>query len=490
MKNLSVYLAKQYIKKFYETLSLGMDKKEVQALKKSVEKYEDTSYIKEKMKDFDLSVFKNKYSENKNERIGRYEKLLTDIDEFYDVNFKGKEIIDVKVIKEELNNLSNRIIESLNDYEYLTEVSQLYEFKNNINVELQVYVDKHKSEEYMDMSIFHNSVTNIIKDNKNVISKLIEDNQKDEDEYVNLYLEKVYRSYSIIFDNSTGKITSIPGWAKGLLFCAPWIIGFCVFTIYPLIQTFIFSFSSVDISPDGYTTTFVGSANYINVLTSSTAVIDALKSHLIEMIVTVPVITIFALIFALLLNTKIKASGFFRTIFFFPVIITSGPIVKILFQQGIGSMPGINTLVDLDSLMAPLPDFLKTAINVLTSKFTLILWCTGIQTLVFLTSLQKIDKGVYEASAIDGASKWEQFWKVTLPAINPTIVINVVFTTVMQSIFSINPIIMMIQSQEVVYNGYGYRSALSFLYFAITVVILVVFVLIFKKHERKGRGNK
>ena len=104
---------------------------------------------------------------------------------------------------------------------------------------------------------------------------------------------------------------------------------------------------------------------------------------------------------------------------------------------------------------------------------------------------QKGYKGVYEASAIDGANKWEQFWKVTFPAINPTIIINVVFTTVMQSIFALNPIILKIQSDmndTSEGKGYGYSSALAFTYFLVMIIVLVIFVLIFKRKEKKKGG--
>ena len=195
----------------------------------------------------------------------------------------------------------------------------------------------------------------------------------------------------------------------------------------------------------------------------------------------------------MLLNTKIKSKGFFRTIFFFPVIITSGPVIKILMEQGVTAMTGVNTLLDVEVVTAQMPELVRIAFNMLTNEFIMILWFSGIQILVFVTGLQKIDKGVYEASAIDGANKWEQFWKVTLPAINPTIVINVVFTTVMQSIFALNPIILKIQADmndTSEGKGYGYSSALAFTYFIIMIAVLVIFVLIFMKKNKRSKEGR
>ena len=357
-------------------------------------------------------------------------------------------------------------------------------------MELDVYVSKHKSEEYMEMSGFHTNIKTSINNTKETLKLLIEDTKINKDEYVNRYFEYLYEEFNIIFEARANKVNTMPQWVKGLLFCAPWIFGFLLFTLYPLIQTLIFSFSDVKLSTEGFATELVGFKNYINIFTNDTSFILALKNYLISMVVYVPIITIVSLIIALLLNSKIKTKSLFRTIFFFPVIITSGPVISILINQGVTAMPGLNTLFDINSLMNGMPEFVRIAFNILTSEFIMLLWFSGIQILVFVTALQKIDKSVYEASAIDGANKWEQFWKVTLPAVNPTIVINVVFTTVMQSTFALNPIILKIQADmndSTEGKGYGYSSALAFAYFFIIIVVLLVFVFLFKKHERKSR---
>ena len=485
MKDIKMILAKQYINNFYDQVLLTVDKKELKAIRKSVEKYEDVSYLKNLLNDEIKENLKKQFSGD----VSKEENAIKHLDDFYNTHFLNKEIIDVPAIKKELELVEKDLLAS-NDQTYIREINQLYDFKNNINVELSVYVSKHKSEEYMDMSVFHRNITGYINEIKTLINELIEDKKIQADEYLDLYIEFVYKQYSLIFENSANKTNSMPQWAKGLLFCAPWIIGFALFTVYPLIQTLIFSFSNVTLSTSGFQTSPVGFKNYINVFTNDTDFILALKNYLVEMVVYVPLITIFSLSIALLLNTKIKTKGFFRTIFFFPVIITSGPVIKILIEQGVTAMPGMKTLFDMNTITNGMPELVRIAFNILTSEFTMILWFSGIQILVFVTALQKIDKGVYEASAIDGANRWEQFWKVTLPAVNPTIVINVVFTVVMQSIFALNPIILKIQSDmndTAEGKGYGYSSALAFTYFLIMIVVLVIFVLIFKKHERKNR---
>ena len=492
MKNINMTLARRYIDSFFGVLKVSINEKELKDMRKKVEKYEDVSYIKQLINDDITNEIISRYRNSRENNISRYQHMIEDINKFHEDNFVGKEIIDVPNIKKQLEDVQKQL-ENITSQEYLFDINPLLEFKNNISVELGTYVDKHKSDEYMDMSVFHNSVNNIITEVIAVLNHLIEDNKLDEKEYVSKYLEFVYSRYSLIFENSGNKVRNIPSWAKGLLFCAPWILGFGLFTLYPLIQTLIFSFSKVDLSTEGFVTTPYGFNNYIKVFTSDTDFILALKNYLVSMVVYVPLITIFSLILAMLLNTKIKSKGFFRTIFFFPVIITSGPVIKILMEQGVTAMSGVDTLFDMETITAKMPELLRIAFNMLTSEFIMILWFSGIQILVFVTGLQKIDKGVYEASAIDGANKWEQFWKVTLPAINPTIVINVVFTTVMQSIFALNPIILKIQADmndTSEGKGYGYSSALAFTYFIIMITVLVIFVLIFKKKNKRSKEGR
>ena len=276
----------------------------------------------------------------------------------------------------------------------------------------------------------------------------------------------------------------------GYLFLLPWLIGFCAFVAYPIIQTLIFSFGDVEIRPGEINTTFIGFDNYAKALLKDSNFTKALGDYATEIILYVPVITVISLILAMLLNSKLKGTGFFRTVFFFPVIITSGPVIKMFIDQGVASFPGIEDLIDFTQLAETLPQFLVDALQFLTSEFIMILWFSGIQILVFMTGLQKMDKSMYEAAKIDGATKWEMFWKITLPALNPTIVLNVVFTVVMQSIFSLNPIITKIQTDMNATDGsggYGYASAMAWIYFIVMLLILGLAVLIFKKQKKKKK---
>jgi len=188
----------------------------------------------------------------------------------------------------------------------------------------------------------------------------------------------------------------------------------------------------------------------------------------------------------MMLNMKFKGKGFFRTIFFLPVVITSGPVIQELTAQGATSVPGISNSEGMATFLAGLPTWLGNPINYLLTSFILILWFSGVQILIYLSGLQKIDKSVYEAASIDGASSWEAFWKITLPSLSKTTLINAIYTIVTLSHFSENKVIKYIFSQTyAVDGGIGYSSAMSFLYFIVLAVLLGVVALLMSPRDKK-----
>ena len=119
----------------------------------------------------------------------------------------------------------------------------------------------------------------------------------------------------------------------------------------------------------------------------------------------------------------------------------------------------------------------------------IVLWFSGVQIVLFLAALQKLDKEIYEAAEIDGANIWESFWKITLPTLKPMMLVASVYTIVFLATFSNNKII--VQIQRVMFDtqkGYGYSSALAWLYFIVVSLILLIAFLLFKpKRERRKR---
>jgi oligogalacturonide transport system permease protein len=263
----------------------------------------------------------------------------------------------------------------------------------------------------------------------------------------------------------------------GLLFVSPWILGFLVFTAFPLLYSFYLSFQKVKITTSGVKTEFTKFTNYNYAFTIDATFLDIVTQYLRQIIISVPIIIVFSLIIALLLNQKIKFRGMFRTIFFLPVIIASGPVIKELMDQGVTTIPSIENYAIFQALNDNPDGFINSILLYLIKNLIVILWFSGVQILIFLAGLQKNDRQVYEAAQIDGASNWESFWKITLPSLFPMIIVNTIYTIVTYSIFSLNPIIVHIQDNMFNINtGFGYASALSWIYFLIIAILLALTV--------------
>ncbi len=273
---------------------------------------------------------------------------------------------------------------------------------------------------------------------------------------------------------------------QGYAFVALWVVGFALFTLVPLVQTFRYSLNQVIVSATGVEQTFVAWENYTHALLTDPTFIELLIEYTIETVVSVPIILIFSMMIALLLNLKLPFKGVFRTIFFLPVVITSGPVIRELVAQGATSLPQIAQSPAVLEFLAQLPPAIRGPAEYLMTSFILILWFSGVQILIYLASLQKIDRSIYEAAAIDGASSWVTFWKITLPSLSTTNVVVAIYTIIVLSHFPENKVVRYIYSQTYdIKGGIGYASAMSFLYFAALVVVLLLVYLVLQSRVKK-----
>lgn len=283
----------------------------------------------------------------------------------------------------------------------------------------------------------------------------------------------------------------------GVAFISPWIIGAIAFLAYPLITSFYYALNNVRTTALGMRFQFVAQENFVQILISDQEFLPNLIDYLVSTVISVPVIVVFALIIAIMLNQNIKAKGIFRLIFFLPVIIVSGPVLKMLGDDGAGTISAIDVQSITAAVQAYLPNRLAEPITGFFKNMVTILWYAGVPILIFLSSLQKIDSSMYEAAKIDGGSGWECFWKITLPTIKPMILLNCVYTIVFMSNNDQNKIIELIKNsmfsgaQE---KGYGYASAIAWMYSIVELLMVGLFAIIFlaKKdvYERQVKKAK
>ncbi|MCR2804697.1 carbohydrate ABC transporter permease [Paenibacillus soyae] len=267
---------------------------------------------------------------------------------------------------------------------------------------------------------------------------------------------------------------------EGSVFIAPWAIGFLAFVAFPLIYSLYMSFHQVRITVTGVNASWVGTQYFREILFADGGLLyDDLFPFLKEALVMIPIIIVFSLMIAILLNLEFLGRSAFRVIFFLPVIFASGQIIGEFIAQGEGSL-GIISSLRMDGMLARyLPASWAGPIGNVIGSFVLVLWYSGVQILIFLAGRQTISRSVYEAARIDGADPWSTFWKITLPGMVPFIFLNVIYTIVDLFTYPSNPII-----GKVTTENYGLSSALAWIYFVIVLLFIAIALVIYARVDR------
>lgn len=313
------------------------------------------------------------------------------------------------------------------------------------------------------------------------------------------FLTKVSYPFVSLFQKIAKFFKNLPNKKKnaiqGYLYILPWIIGFLIFGAYQLYQSLRMSFAKnarFVIDADKGTSKFVMEGfsfiQYGSIFKDNPQHLETILSVIKDVAIVVPLVVIFSLILALLLKQKLKGIGVFRTIFFIPVILLSGNMLQYFSQYGLLTMPGVVSGNVQETISFYFNGGIAEVISFAFGKIILILWLSGVQTIIFLAGLNKIDKSVYEAASIEGASGWDSFWKITLPAISGMIIINIIYTTVIYCNLSNNALVTLISNCTSDPNyGRDYASALAWILFLIELLIIGLYSLIVKLIFKKYR---
>lgn len=272
----------------------------------------------------------------------------------------------------------------------------------------------------------------------------------------------------------------------GYGFISIWIIGFAIFTAYPFFMSILFTFNKVT-SNNGIKLEWNNFENFKNIFLSDLGFtfLENLKDFAIELVIQVPIIIVFSILISLLLNQKIKCRGLFRMIFFLPVIIASGPVISELINGGAAGTSFIEQYGVITLINENLPEWLATPLSSLFEEIILVFWFSGVQIIIFLSALQKIDRSVYEAASIDGASPWNAFWKITLPSLKGMILINSIYTIITLATFSGNEVLKSINKamDDLVKYGYGLGSTLAWVYLLVILLALGLVLLLLRDKQ-------
>lgn len=283
---------------------------------------------------------------------------------------------------------------------------------------------------------------------------------------------------------------------SGYLFIAPFLIGFLVFMVRPMVQSIIMSFTTVTLSPQaGVVQTPAGWANYLYAFTIDPEFNQMLTDEVVRMLTHSIATMVLAFMIALLLNQRFKGRALARAIFFLPVILSSGVLVGIETNNSliIGMKELItasnninfgNALFGLLSASGIGTDALDIVYELISSVYDIVM-ASGIQIVVFLSGLQTIPRSMYEAAEMEGSSAWESFWMVTFPIISPLLIVNMIYTIIDFFMKTDNLIMEKIQEEMFIFLNYGYSAALSWIYFLVAIVMISISSLIIIKGVKR-----
>lgn len=277
----------------------------------------------------------------------------------------------------------------------------------------------------------------------------------------------------------------------GYKFVTPWVIGLLLFFIIPLVQSILFSFSYVSVGDEGLVLTSMKFENYRYILFEDPFYTENLPAALTEFLTTFPVVLILSLVVSLLLNGEYKGRTFFRAIYFLPVIVANGVVLTHLYSTMNGGsdlvMSGVSesmasNMIDIDSVIKRigLPDELVTFLSNAISEIFDTIWKCGIPIILFIAGLQTIPDSLYEVSKVEGATKWEEFWFITIPMLSRVILLVSVFIAV-DIMTAKSNVIMSEAYNQMNLLEYGISGAMLWCYFLLIGLVLGLIFVIYNK---------
>lgn len=291
----------------------------------------------------------------------------------------------------------------------------------------------------------------------------------------------------------------------GYLFILPWVLGFILLFFLPVLKSIYYTFNEVSMG-ETIQYSFKGWEYYTNAFIVHPTFVRTLVEAVGRMLVDTPLIIIFSLFAANLLNQQFKGRGFARTIFFIPIIYGTGVLILLQqYDQAFASVSQGMTSADFDSLPGKIINMLNfrdlltaqrqtvaimSYIVAAVDRMLEVITLSGVQILVFLAALQVIPQSSYEAAKVEGASAFECFFKITIPLISPMILTNTVFTVVDSFTRYDNQMINLIRdTTSGTIMNYSLGTTFSWIYFIVVGVIIIAAVsllsrFVFYSNER------
>ena len=272
----------------------------------------------------------------------------------------------------------------------------------------------------------------------------------------------------------------------GYLFISVWLIGFILLFLIPFISSGRYSLSEGSIQPGQVGMKPVGLKNYIELFTKNAEFLPAFTKTITSVIAKMPLILIFSIFIAVILNQNFHGRALARAIFFLPVIISGGIAIEIMngnFFLGLISggdrasamfeTQSVGNILLSAGLSPSTVDYIQGTVD---SVFQLA-WNSGIQILIFLAGLQSIPGSMYEVAQVEGSNGWITFWKVTMPMLAPMLIVNVFYTLVDNMISYSNEMFRLIDTYT--NNLYFDEAAAMAIINFIVIMLMVLLIYLF-----------
>ncbi|WP_282935855.1 sugar ABC transporter permease [Paenibacillus sp. RC67] len=287
----------------------------------------------------------------------------------------------------------------------------------------------------------------------------------------------------------------------GYVFTAPFIIGFLIFTLYPILSSLYYSFTEYNLME---APRWIGFDNYVKIFTDDDKIWKSFQVTFTYVFASVPLRLGFALIVAMLLNKAARGIGVYRSAYYLPSLIGGSVAVSIMWTQIFGDKGLLNSFLGMIGIHTD-TSWIGSPGTALWTLIALSVWQFGSSMLIFLAGLKNIPASLYEAASVDGASSVYKFFKITLPLLSPIILFNLIMQTI-SAFMTFTPAYIISRGEggpldnTLLYSLYLYRRA--FVYFEMgyasalawimLIIIGVITLVIFKSskywvhYEAKG----
>ena len=281
----------------------------------------------------------------------------------------------------------------------------------------------------------------------------------------------------------------------GRMFISIWAVGIVLLFVMPLVRTVIYSLNTLDLHT--MSTRPAGLSYYLRLFTGDTVFVQDLTAALTDLLYQVPIVVMFSLFIAVLLNREFPGRLFFRAVFFLPVVVMSGVVYSILkvyahsteiVNSAAGAVDAFNELGALQDLLGSFGagEKLIGFMSGVVSRVLDTVWQSGVQILLFLAGLQSVSPALYEAARMEGATKWAGLWKITFPMLSPGLLVSVIYTVIDSFTAESNAVIGYIKEVSFHNFEYSYGCAMSLTYCAVILLSIGLVALLMRRAFRMG----